>query len=625
MKIIPAKVMAVSLTAMTVFVSACTNSISEEAIEPSETPIKISTNILCGSSRVTDTNFETDDAIGLYVLIQPKQIEQERYIDNVKLTCPDISNLEPEKTIYYPAGDNVKCDFISYYPYQESGISDKSNSIETIIKANQSSDDDLSQSDFMVAINKDITPGNKAVPLTFQRKLCKVQVILEPLPGEDINTLLSSNPQVTFSGFHSKASYNFTTDQFSSFAEVSNFTLHGTWEIKNGKIIGKEVNLFPEPLTTESHHIVIKVNGKSYNCTFPSDYSLESGTKNTLSLSYSSSGDMEIKKTDYNITQWEEGINGSTDSKVTGISISMSSLTFSQSNIYKIMSEGVQIAQICKEYLIADNINAQAIVAYPFKEGKADLSKGTVIGFPTLPNQSVGGSVSWSAEGKLTYTPGKLNSTSYLFFTKEHEITYAAPSDPLPFWIENDLLTDIRGDEKNTYPIVKIGTQYWMAANLNTTKYTDGNKITKKTSTSNETAGYYTSTDYMFYNAEAIRTGKLIPVDWKLPTQAEWNALSNYVKGDAAMLKAGTWSTDTGISTGVLYPVNNKTGFNGYAEGYIHSTLGYRAKQQVANYWVSGSTSNEIATISVFLFCGDNKIADSGPTNRAISVRCIRK
>lgn len=624
MKIMPAKVMEVSFIAMTIFVSACTNSISEEAAEPGETPIKISTNILCSNSRVTDSNFETDDAIGLYVLIQPKQIEQQRYIDNAKLTCPDISNLEPEKTIYYPAGDNVKCDFISYYPYQESGISEKSNSIETTIKTDQSPDNALSQSDFMVAANKDIIPGNKAVSLNFQRKLCKVRIVIDPLPGEDINALLSNNPQVTFSGLHTKASYNFTTDEFSSFAEPGNITPHGTWEIKNGKIIGKEVNLFPEPLTTESHHIVIKVSGKSYNCTFPSDYALESGTQNTLSLSYSSSEGLEVKKTDYSITQWEDGMDGSTDSEVTGISMSMSSLTFNQSNIYKIMSDGIQIAQICKEYLLADNISCQAIVAYPFKEGKADLSKGTLIGFPTLPNQHVGGSVSWSAEGKLTYTPGSLNSISYLYFTKEHEVTYSAPSDPLPFWTENDLLTDIRGDERNTYPIVKIGTQYWMAANLNTTKYMNGNKITKKTSTFSEPAGYYTSNNNNFYNAAAVNTGKLVPVGWKIPSETEWSALKEYLKNNASLMKAGEWNKDKS-------PVNNNSGFNGVPVGFFiksedETTMKYANNGYLADYWEMKNTENEISSNSALLFYEHNEITLNGSaSNKALSVRCIRK
>ena len=612
------------LMTMTIL-SACVNSISEEVIEPGETPIKISTNILCSNSRVTDSNFESDDAIGLYVLIQPKQIEQERYIDNAKLTCPDISSLEPEETIYYPTGNNVKCDFISYYPYQKAGISDKSNSIETFIKADQSQEGALSQSDFMVANSKDINPGNKAVSLTFQRKLCKVRIILDPLPGEDINTLLSNNPQVTFSGLHSKASYNFTTDKFSSFAEVGNITPHGTWEIKNGKIIGKEVHLFPEPLTTENHHIVIKVSGKSYNCTFPSDYSLESGTQNTLSLTYSSSEGLEVKKTDYSITQWEDGMSGSTDSEVTGISMSMSSLTFKQSNIYKIMSDGVQIAQICKEYLLADNINDQAIVAYPFKDGKADLSKGTLIGFPMLSNQPVGGSVSWSAEGKLTYTPGSLNSIGYLYFTKEHEITYSAPSDPLPFWMENDLLTDIRGDEKNTYPIVKIGTQYWMAANLNATKYTDGNKITKKSSTFSDPAGYYTSNNYIFYNAAAVNTGRLAPVSWKIPKETEWGVLKEYLNNNASLMKAGTWNKDSGNT---LWPANNLSGFNGYSEGFfaidktviIHCNI-----SMLAGYWGimdAGSASNK----SNLLLNSHNEITLNGnAVEKALSVRCIRK
>lgn len=614
--------------AMQFFLLACTNSISEEAIEPSDTPIKISTNILCSDTRVTDTNFETDDAIGLYVLIQPKKIEQERYIDNIKLTCPDISNLEPESTIYYPAGDDIKCDFISYYPYQESGISEQSNSIETSIQPDQSTDDALSQSDFMVATRKDITPSSKTVALAFRHKLCKVQLILVPRSDEDIDALSHTNPQVLFSGFHTKSYYNFETDQFSSFTESENMIPHGTWQLKNGKLIGKEIYLFPEPLTTESHHIVITVNDNSYTCTFPQDYALESETQNTLVLNYSLSEGLGVKAMNHSIDPWKDGVNGNADTQPTSISISTSNLTFSNSGIYKVMSNGVQVGQICKEYLLVGLTSARAIVAYPFKEGKADLSNGTVISFPGLPQQTVGGKVSWDSTGKLSYTNGSLNSINYLYFTKDHEIVYSAPATPLPIWVESDRLIDIRGDEKSVYSIVKIGTQYWMAENLKATQYTDGNSITKKTSKIDETAGYYTSTNYKFYNAEAVNTGRLAPAGWKVPTETEWSTLKNYLKNNASLMKSGDWKENKNEKA---VKNSNLTGFNGTPEGFFTpstdgKTINHANVGSLADFWQMKDTEDEVSESSAFIFYENNEIDLEGTTSgKGLSVRCIRK
>lgn len=624
------KLMDLQLTAMTILFSSCVNSISEDIPEPGEIPIKFSTDILCKTTRIADTNFETGDTIGLYVLVQPKLIDQERYLDNTKLTCSELSGLEPEKALYYPEGDDVLCEFISYYPFQENGIPSKNNSIDISIKTDQSTDEALSKSDFLIAINKDVSPTAKPVPLAFRHKLCKVEIVLNPLPGEDINTLLAQDPEIIFSGFHSKASYNFSTDQFNSFTESNSIAIHGNWEIKSGKLTGKSVNLLPEPLLAENHRIVINVDNRSYNCTFPDNYSLESGTQNTLTLNYSISGGLQAVKTNYNIIEWEDGITGDTTPKETATSINTSKLTFSNSNVYKVMNNGTQIAEICKEYLLAGNVEDKAIVAYPHSDGKPDLSRGIVIGFPETPDKSVGGSVSWSTENTLTYTPGKVVSVSYLYFTKEHNIVFSTPTTPLSVWIEEDLLVDIRGEEKLVYPIVKIATQHWMASNLQTTQYTDGNKITKKTSTLSETAAYYapTNNSSKFYNAAAVNTGKLAPIGWTIPTETTWSKLKTYLRNDASLMKEGTWKKD---SNNKLWPANNKSGFNGIPEGFFAvsqngNTIGYANMNYLADYWGMKDTENVASSNSTLLYYEHNDITlNGGVSNKALSVRCIRK
>jgi len=57
--------------------------------------------------------------------------------------------------------------------------------------------------------------------------------------------------------------------------------------------------------------------------------------------------------------------------------------------------------------------------------------------------------------------------------------------------LQEEVLTDIRNTETQTYPIVKIGIQYWMGRSLEATHYTDGKAITLKKDFTT-TAGYYT-------------------------------------------------------------------------------------------------------------------------------------
>lgn len=606
---------------------SCVNNLSDDSAEQGDIPIRISTEILCADTRVTDEEFEKGDAIGLYVLIQPSHLDQSRYIDNEKLMCSDLSSLVPENTLYYPKGEDIKCDFVSYYPYVESGVPAKENGLDVSIRTDQSSDEAISYSDFMVAINKDISPSNNMVPLSFEHKLCKVQIVLNPLSGEDADAILNSNPEIILSGFHSKATYNMESETFSSFNAPESIHPYGTWNLENGRLKGKEANLIPEPLT-DSHRIVLKINDKSYNCVFPANHALANGNRNQITVNYSSSAGIEAQSLDYGIGSWTEGMKGDTTPAENPTNIHLDDLTFKESSIYRVMNDGKQVAQICKEYLLADNINAQAIVAYPFKDGKADLTDGTLISFLNVAASPIGGRVAWTADNTLTYIPGRDNLVNYFYLTPQPAITFTAPPSALPVWLEKDMLTDIRGKEKIVYPIVKIGRQYWMAANLQAVKYTDGKNITNKKNSTTATAGYYSGTlnnlKVIFYNMAALETGKVLPNEWKLPDDTDWSALRKYLNNNASLLKDGVWVLK---DKEMLPPVESLTAFNGYPEGCFN----YQRQAQVnrnsmAAYWTYNKTGKEISDKYTYLFYNTNEIkGDGNAINGAVSVRCIRK
>lgn len=617
----------VCLTSILSFIiTSCVNNIAEDSAEQGDIPIRISTEILCSNTRVTAEEFQKGDAIGLYVLIQPAHIDQNRYINNEKLTCSDLSSLTPENTIYYPKDEDAKCEFISYYPYSENGIPPENNCLNISIQPDQSSDKALSSSDFMVASNKDISPSNNMVPLSFEHKLCKVQIVLNPLSGEDVDAIQQSDPEIILSGFHSHASYNFETEQFDSFSEPGSIHLYGTWNVENGDLVGKEANLIPEPLT-ENHRIVLKIKDKSYNCVFPANHALTSGNKNQITINYSSSGGIQAQSFDYGIGKWTDGMKGETNPEENATSINLHDLTFKESNIYRVMNDGKQVAEVCKEYLLANNINAQAIVAYPFKDGKADLQNGTVISFLS-GNNPIGGRVSWDSNNTLTYTPGNNNPINYFYLTPEPAISFTVPASPLSVWLEKDMLTDIRGQEKIVYPIVKIGMQYWMAANLRAIKYTDGKNIVNKNKSTNQSAGHYSGTfnnsKVIFYNIAAMQTGKIVPTGWKLPDNTDWNALSKYLNNNSSLLKDGVWRLN---EKEMLPPVHSLTFFNGYAEGFFYyETKTHANANNMTGYWTCGKTEKEISDKYTYLFYNNNEIKSDGNTAKgALSVRCIRK
>jgi uncharacterized protein (TIGR02145 family) len=102
-------------------------------------------------------------------------------------------------------------------------------------------------------------------------------------------------------------------------------------------------------------------------------------------------------------------------------------------------------------------------------------------------------------------------------------------------------LSDIEG---NSYKTVKIGTQWWMAENLKTTKFNDGTNIPLLES--NDDFGYYITPAYCWYdnnsgykntygalyNWYAVNTGMLCPTGWHVPTETEWSALIDFLGGE---------------------------------------------------------------------------------------------
>ncbi len=108
-------------------------------------------------------------------------------------------------------------------------------------------------------------------------------------------------------------------------------------------------------------------------------------------------------------------------------------------------------------------------------------------------------------------------------------------------------VTDIDG---NTYNAVKIGEQVWMAENLRTTRYADGTRISSNTGGSafRSAPNFDESTISRYgylYNWYATMHGSsasnknpsgvqgVCPNGWHVPSDAEWNQFSDYMRSQS--------------------------------------------------------------------------------------------
>jgi uncharacterized protein (TIGR02145 family) len=158
-------------------------------------------------------------------------------------------------------------------------------------------------------------------------------------------------------------------------------------------------------------------------------------------------------------------------------------------------------------------------------------------------------------------------------------------------------LTVMDGDG-NVYNTVKIGNQIWTAENLKTTKYVNGSDMINLTdnaawaTTGSPAYCWYnneiTNKDKYgaLYNWEAVRSGKLEPDGWHIPTYEEVEILLTHLGGSEI---AGGKLKETGTThwTDPNTGATNETGFSGRPNGKRTETGAFQYAAYFGYIWTS--------------------------------------
>jgi uncharacterized protein (TIGR02145 family) len=161
--------------------------------------------------------------------------------------------------------------------------------------------------------------------------------------------------------------------------------------------------------------------------------------------------------------------------------------------------------------------------------------------------------------------------------------------------IKSGTLTDIDG---NKYRTVKIGTQWWMAENLQVTKYSNGDTIPYKLdhsagSTVFQGAYYNYNNDTKnvvtygrLYNWYALNDNrKITPEGWHVPSDHEWQVLIDFLGGNAIAggeIKESGFAHWSSPNTGAT----NSSGFSALPGGY-YIYGGFLGLGIIAHLWSS--------------------------------------
>ena len=214
---------------------------------------------------------------------------------------------------------------------------------------------------------------------------------------------------------------------------------------------------------------------------------------------------------------------------------------------------------------------------------------------------------------------------------------------------ENKIIsvTDYDGNE---YPVVQIGSQCWFAQNLRVVRYSDGTPITNGGGSYSIVTGYlynYSSSGIDFelrgylYNYPAV-IKEICPVGWHVPTDMEWDVLTNYVSSQSeywcgnnsnaiakAMSVTSGWNNYTLYNCAVGYGQGtNTTGFSAVPAGYLlhgsSSTSSCIDAGRYARFWSSTNYDNSYAKARHLYFANADVMSSNHLKYDGLSVRCLR-
>jgi len=202
-------------------------------------------------------------------------------------------------------------------------------------------------------------------------------------------------------------------------------------------------------------------------------------------------------------------------------------------------------------------------------------------------------------------------------------------------WKLNDL-------DNNEYPVITIGSQAWIGSNLKVTKYSDGSDITNITDGptfyADLTGAYcwynndisYKTPYGALYNHYSISNAKGIPYftrggvhesGWRIPTQADFEALVEYLGGWAV---AGGKLKEIGVthwnySDYENIGASNSSKFSAVGAGYRTDSLGSFFNFGLYGVWWSSTN----------YYLGTFKTAEEAHHNTSgfragRSIRCVK-
>ncbi len=261
----------------------------EIPVNPAEKmEIKISPSL---GTKATDTGFETNDRIGLYVVnyngSSPQNLlENGNHVDNMGFTYTGLWT--PDSPIFWK-DDVTHADFYIYYPYSP----DANVSAHPFkIQANQSTETAYKASDYLIGKAENVAPTSSAIAILANHLMSRVNISLAPGNGFTKESLAAADISVRINGLKTESTINLSSGVITAKGNATAITPLRDQDSYKAIVIPQTVE--------ESDLISVTVDGREFK--FKKGFTFESGKSHqfTITLSKTSNG------INVNINPWNE-------------------------------------------------------------------------------------------------------------------------------------------------------------------------------------------------------------------------------------------------------------------------------------------------------------------------------
>lgn len=252
-----------------------------EAVHPAQT-------------RVTDTNFESGDGIGVYVTANGTALQLGGNEVNNALFTYDGSAWASTRKLYWNTGNH---DVYAYYPYSESinDTEDYSFSVSTD-QTEVNGVDGYEASDFLWASSSNVAASSDPVKLTFSH--CMSKAVVELVKGEDYEGNIPSG-EVYIHNTVVEASIDLST------GGVSKANTAGTASIKARKISNTQYCACVVPQNIETRRPLVEFVADGVSYLMEGKISFKQGYQHTITVTLSQNPEQTKIDIGGSIGEWE--------------------------------------------------------------------------------------------------------------------------------------------------------------------------------------------------------------------------------------------------------------------------------------------------------------------------------